>query len=222
MLKTKIVSMLPGYTTLQGFKKPETTIVFLENDMDVVVEAASQQAVLNYAEKVLKSGKDLIVLSVGALADEEFYNKIKSLAAKLGRKIFIPSGALAGIDAIRAVANYVEKVILITRKNPSSFGMCKKGVIFEGNAKEAAKLYPRNLNIAATLGIAVGFDKVEVVAIAEDINENIHEVIARGKFGEIRVIVKNRKMENNPKTSYLAALSVIKTLENIKSNIVVG
>ena len=77
--------------------------------------------------------------------------------------------------------------------------MCKKGVIFEGNAKEAAKLYPRNLNIAATLGIAVGFDKVEVVAIAEDINENIHEVIARGKFGEIRVIVKNRNIEKNPK-----------------------
>ncbi|MET1125073.1 MAG: aspartate dehydrogenase [Archaeoglobaceae archaeon] len=195
---------------------------FLEKDMDVVVEAASQQAVFDYTEKVLMSGKDLIVLSVGAFADEEFYSKIKSLATKLGRKIFIPSGALAGVDAIKAVADYVEEVILVTRKSPSSFGMDKKGVIFEGNAREAARLFPRNLNVAATLGIAVGFDKVRVVAVAEDVDKNVHEIIARGRFGEIRIIVKNRKMEDNPKTSYLAALSVIKTLKNIKSSVVVG
>ncbi len=194
---------------------------FLENDMDIVVEVASQQAVFDYAEKVLKSGKDLIVLSVGAFADEEFYSKIKSLAAKLGRKIFIPSGALAGVDAIRAVADCVEEVILVTRKSPSSFGMSKEGVVFEGNAKGAARIFPRSLNVAATLGIAVGFDKVKVVAIAEDVDENIHEVIARGKFGEIRITVRNKRMEDNPRTSYLAALSVIKTLENIRSNIVV-
>ncbi len=195
---------------------------FLKNDMDVVVEAASQQAVFDYAEKVLISGKDLIVLSVGAFADEEFYDKIRDLAIKLGRRIYIPSGALAGIDAIRAVADYVEEVILVTRKNPSSFGVSEKGVIFEGNAKEAARLYPRNLNVASTLGIAVGFDKVKVVAIAEEVEENIHEIVAKGRFGEIRIIVKNRKMDDNPKTSYLAALSVIKTLENIKGSIVVG
>lgn len=195
---------------------------FLERDMDVVVEAASQQAVFDYAEKVLRSGKDLIVLSVGAFANEEFYSKIKSLAAKLGRKIFIPSGALAGVDAIRAVADYVEEVILVTRKSPSNFGVSKKGVIFEGNAREAARLYPRNLNVAATLGIAIGFDKVRVVAVAEDVDENIHEVIAKGKFGEIRITVKNRRMEDNPRTSYLAALSVIKTLETIRRSIVIG
>jgi len=195
---------------------------FLKNDMDVVVEAASQQAVFDYAEKVLISGKDLIVLSVGAFADEEFYDKIRYLAIKLGRRIYIPSGALAGIDAIRAVADYVEEVILVTRKNPSSFGVCEKGVIFEGNAKEAARFYPRNLNVASTLGIAVGFDKVKVVAIAEEVEENIHEIVAKGRFGEIRIIVKNRKMDDNPKTSYLTALSVIKTLENIKGSIVVG
>ncbi len=195
---------------------------FLKNDMDVVVEAASQQAVFDYAEKVLISGKDLIVLSVGAFADEEFYDKIRDLAIKLRRRIYIPSGALAGIDAIRAVADYVEEVILVTRKNPSSFGVSEKGVIFEGNAKEAARLYPRNLNVASTLGIAVGFDKVKVVAIAEEVEENIHEIVAKGRFGEIRIIVKNRKMDDNPKTSYLAALSVIKTLENIKGSIVVG
>jgi len=194
---------------------------FLKRDMDIVIEAASQQAVFDYTEKILMSGKDLIVLSVSAFANEEFYSKIKSLAAKLGRKIFIPSGALAGVDAIKAMADYVEEVILITRKSPSSFDG-EKGVIFEGTAKDAARLYPRNLNVAATLGITVGFDKVKVTAIAEDVDENIHEIIAKGKFGEIKITVKNRKMEDNPKTSYLAALSVIKTLENIKSNIIVG
>ncbi len=195
---------------------------FLKKDMDVVVEAASQRAVFDYAEKILKSGKDLIVLSVGAFADEEFYDKIRGLAVELGRRIYIPSGALAGIDAIRAVADYVEEAILVTRKSPLSFGVSEKGVVFEGNARKAAMLFPRNLNVAATLGIAVGFDKVKVMAIAEEVEENIHEIIARGKFGEIKITVKNRKMEDNPKTSYLAALSVIKTLENIKGNIVVG
>ncbi len=195
---------------------------FLEKDMDIVIEAASQQAVLEYAEKILRSGKDLIVLSVGAFADNEFYKRIKNLATKLGRRIIIPSGALAGVDAIRAIANYIDKVVLTTRKSPSSFGVCKKGIIFKGNAREAVKLFPRNLNVGATLGITVGFDKVEVIAISEEVNENIHEIIAKGKFGEIRIIVKNRRMEYNPRTSYLAALSVIKTLENLKSPIVIG
>lgn len=195
---------------------------FLKSNMDVVVEAASQQAVLNYAERVLKSGKDLIILSVGALAEDGFYDKIKALANELGRRIFIPSGALAGVDAVRAVADYIEEVILTTRKNPLSFGVGEKGIIFEGDARKAAKLYPKNLNVAATLGVVAGFDKVKVVAIAEEVSENVHEMVVRGKFGEIRIAVRNRKMENNPKTSYLAALSVIKTLENIKGNIVVG
>ena len=195
---------------------------FLEKDMDIVIESASQQAVLEYAEKILRSGKDLIVLSVGAFADNEFYKRIKNLATKLGRRIIIPSGALAGVDAIRAIANYIDKVVLTTRKSPSSFGVCKKGIIFKGNAREAVKLFPRNLNVGATLGITVGFDKVEVIAISEEVNENIHEIIAKGKFGEIRIIVKNRRMEYNPRTSYLAALSVIKTLENLKSPIVIG
>jgi aspartate dehydrogenase len=195
---------------------------FLKSNMDVVVEAASQQAVLNYAERVLKSGKDLIILSVGALAEDDFYDKIKALADELGRRIFIPSGALAGVDAVRAVASYIEEVILTTRKNPSSFGVDEKGIIFEGDARKAAKLYPKNLNVAATLGVVAGFDKVKVVAIAEEVSENVHEIVAKGKFGEIKIAVRNRKMENNPKTSYLAALSVIKTLENIKGNIVVG
>lgn len=193
---------------------------FLKYEMDIVVESASQQAVFDYAEKIIKAGKDLIVLSVGAFANEEFYNKIRELASKYGRKIYIPSGALAGVDAISSLAGHVEEVKLTTRKNPASFNG-KYGVLFEGNARDAVKLYPRNLNVAATLGLAVGFDKVKVKVIAEDVKENIHEVFVKGKFGEIKIVTKNKKMEENPRTSYLAAFSVIKILKDLKDSIVI-
>ncbi|HIE58492.1 MAG TPA: DUF108 domain-containing protein, partial [Hydrogenothermaceae bacterium] len=82
-------------------------------------------------------------------ANEEFYNRIRELASKYRRKIYIPSGALAGVDAISSLAGHVEEVTLITRKNPASFNG-KYGVLFEGNARDAVRLYPRNLNVAAT------------------------------------------------------------------------
>ncbi len=205
-----------------GVKYTNDIREFLENDIDVVVESASQKAVFDYAEDVLKSGKDLIVMSVGAFADIEFYKRICDLAERLGRRIYIPSGAIAGIDALSALADYIDEVELVTRKSGESFGVDVKGLLFEGDAREGARLYPRNLNVAVTLGLAVGFEKVRVKAVAEDIDVNVHEIRARGSFGELEIVVKNRRMEENPKTSYLAPLSVIRTLKKIKSNVVIG
>ncbi len=192
---------------------------FLELEADIVVEAASQRAVLDYAESILKSGKDLIALSAGAFADERFYDRVKNLAAELGRKVFIPSGALAGIDAVKAVAEYTDTLTLVTRK--LDFGVKERGKVFDGNAREAAKLFPRNLNVAATLGVAAGFDRVRVIAVSEDIDENVHEITAVGRFGGLHITVKNRRMDDNPKTSYLAALSVVRVLKDINSSVVV-
>ncbi len=205
-----------------GVFAAETFEEFLKCDADIVVEAASQQAVREYAERVLKAGKDMLVMSVGAFADQEFYERIRRLAARLGRKIHIPSGAVAGIDALVAVADIADDVILTTRKNPSSLDVDRRGVIFEGNAREAAKRFPRNMNVAAILGLAVGFEKVRCRIIADNVRENVHEIVARGEFGEIRIEVKNKKMRENPRTSYLAALSVIKTLQNLESSVVIG
>ncbi len=195
---------------------------FLEYDADIVVEAASQQAVRDYAAEVLKSRKDMLVLSVGAFADAEFYEEIRRLAAERGRRIYVPSGAIAGTDALTAVASVADEVILTTRKSPSSLGTDRRGLIFEGDAREAAKLFPKNMNVAAVLGLAVGFEKVRCRIIADDVGENVHEIVARGEFGEVRIEVRNRRMYENPRTSYLAALSVIKTLQNLESCVVIG
>ncbi len=205
-----------------GVPAAKTFEEFLKCDADIVVEAASQQAVREYAERVLKAGKDMLVMSVGTFADREFYERIRGLAARLGRRIYVPSGALAGIDALTAVADIADEVILTTRKSPSSLGVDRRGVIFEGSAREAARRFPRNMNVAAILGLAVGFEKVRCRIIADDVEENVHEMVARGGFGEIRIEVRNKKMRENPRTSYLAALSVIKTLQNLESSVVMG
>jgi aspartate dehydrogenase len=204
-----------------GFRISRTIEDFLNVEMNVVVEAASQRAVYEYAEKILRSGRDVVILSAGALADEKFYEKIKSVAEEEGRRIYVPSGAIAGVDAIRAVADQLDRVVLITRKSPESLGVDEEGIVFEGSVRDAVRLFPRNLNVAATLGLAAGFSKVKVCVMADRVDANIHEIFAFGSFGEIRIVIKNRKLRENPKTSVLAALSVIRTVESIAGCVVI-
>jgi len=188
-----------------GVSAAKTFEEFLKYDADIVVEAASRQAVRDHAESILVSGKDMLVMSVGAFADSEFYDKIRRLAERLGRRIYMPSGAIAGIDALAAVAETVDEVILTTRENPSSLDVEREGAIFEGNGREAAKNFPRNANVAAILSLVVGFEKVRCKVIADNTEENVHEIVARGKFGEIRIEVRNRKMPEKPKDKFLSS-----------------
>ncbi|AAB89415.1 aspartate dehydrogenase [Archaeoglobus fulgidus] len=191
---------------------------FLQREMDVAVEAASQQAVKDYAEKILKAGIDLIVLSTGAFADRDFLSRVREVCRKTGRRVYIASGAIGGLDAIFSASELIEEIVLTTRKNWRQFG--RKGVIFEGSASEAAQKFPKNLNVAATLSIASGKD-VKVRLVADEVEENIHEILVRGEFGEMEIRVRNRPMRENPKTSYLAALSVTRILRNLKEGLVV-
>jgi aspartate dehydrogenase len=222
-------------------EKPEITRSFDEfvsKDMDVVIEAASQQAVREYAERVLESGKDFMVMSVGAFVDEDLLTKLRKIAKEKKRRIYIPSGAVVGIDAMKAVSARIEEVILITRKHPNSLRGApffeknqmdideieSPTLLFEGSAREAVKLFPQNVNIAAVISIAgIGFSKTKVRIIADPaIDKNIHEIRIRGEFGEIVTIAKNVKCPENPKTSYLAALSAVRTLRNASESIIIG
>lgn len=223
-------------------KKPEITKSFdefISKDMDVVIEAASQQAVKEYAEKVLEAGKDLMVMSVGAFVDDELFERLKEVAKKNEKRIYIPSGAVVGIDALKAVSGIgVEEVVLTTRKHPESLRgapffeksgisieeITKPTLLFEGSAREAVKLFPQNVNVAAVISIAgIGFDRTKVRIIADPtIDRNIHEIKMKGEFGEIVTLAKNVKCPENPKTSYLAALSAVRTLRNLSESIIVG
>lgn len=211
-------------------KKPKIAKKFedvINASVDLVVEAASQGAVKEYAERILMSGKDMMVLSVGALLDEKFHSKISTLAKKKNRRIYLPSGALVGIDGLKAARiGRVESVKLTTTKSPKSLDLDlrRKKTVFSGNASDAVRLYPKNINVAATAGLAAGKTKdVEVAIIADPkTRRNTHELQAKGSFGTFYLRVENVPSKTNPKTSMLAALSAIATLRKMTEPIQIG
>jgi aspartate dehydrogenase len=211
-------------------KKPRIAKKFedvINANVNLVVEAASQNAVREYAESILKSGKDMMILSVGALLDETFHSKISTLAKKENGKIYVPSGALIGIDGLKAARiGKLESVELTTRKNPKSLDLDvrQKKIVFNGNASDAVRLYPKNINVAATVGLATGKMKDVKVRIIADpkSRRNTHELRAKGSFGTFYLKVENMPSKTNPKTSMLAALSAIATLKKISEPVQIG
>jgi len=223
--------------------KPKIARNFAEfarcKDVHLVIEAASQDAVRQYASKVLQAGKDLMIMSVGALVDSKLTNDIRTLAYNAGRKVYIPSGAIAGLDGLKSAAiNRIDKVILTTRKPPEGLkgvsyieqsginidALSKPKTVYKGSALEACKLFPANVNVAAALSLAgIGPQKTKVRIVADPtIRRNIHEIRVKGKFGEFTVRIENVPSAKNPKTSYLAALSAVATLRKVTQFTLIG
>ncbi len=198
------------------------------NPVDIVVEAASQDAVKNHALSIIQNRRDLMVMSVGALLDESVSEILLSACKEFGKKIYLPSGAIAGLDAIKSVKAELESVALTTTKNPKSLAgakffdtnkinldsITKSTVLYEGNAKEAVEMFPANINVAALLSLAgMGSEKTKVKIVADPTaDKNIHQIEAKGKFGNLTISVQNVPDLNNPKTSRLAILSAIECL----------
>ena len=212
----------------KNLKKAQVKTVkdFLE-DVDLVFEGASQEAVEEYAEIVLKAGKDLIIMSVGSLLNRNFREKLERIAREKGCKIYVPSGAVCGIDGISS-ANIggLDEVTLVTTKPPASLGksLDTRTVLFEGNARQAVKKFPQNINVAASLSLAgKGFDKTKVEIVADPVVTRIsHKILAHGKFGRLRVELENMPNPNNPGSSYMASLSAIATIRRIIEPIQIG
>jgi len=205
-------------------------------EVDVVIEAASQAAVVQFGPEVLKAGRDLIILSAGALLDPGLLEAMDQAAAAGNSRYHVPSGALAGMDGLKgALAGQLESVTLITSKPPVSLAdvdyikdelgldkaalaaLDKPLVLFEGPASRAVKKFPKNVNVAATLSLAgLGPKKTMVKVVADPtIERNTHTVIATGDFGRMEVTVANVPSLRNPRTSHLAALSAIAALKNL-------
>ncbi|MEK7254151.1 MAG: aspartate dehydrogenase [Bacteroidota bacterium] len=191
---------------------------------DLVVEAASQQAVSLLAKCLLHS--DVLIMSVGALADEKLLKKLVAAAKKHKRKIHIPSGAIGGTDAISSIGGKLEMIMLETTKPPSSLGRhdAKCTVIFEGSAREACRLYPQNVNVSATLSLAgIGFEKT-IVRIVSDpaAKANTHRIFARSKAGTMLLEFENLPSAANPKTSALALQSALRRIKKINEALQIG
>ena len=214
-------------------------IVPILGDIRLVVEAASQDAARYYVPLALSAGVDVLLMSVGVFQDEDFQNDVFRLARRKNARVYIPSGAVAGIDALSAAAIAgIDEVTLTTTKPPSAFTsnayLESKGIIatelrertelFNGSAREAVKHFPQNINVAATISLAgIGFEKTRIRIVCDpQVQTNEHHLKAKGKFGELDIVTRNVPSPRNPKTSYLAALSAISAIRKISGNAWVG
>ena len=206
---------------------------------DLVVEAASQAAARAYAVPLLERGVDVMLMSVGALADPAFLQEVTTVASRHGRRVHVPSGAIGGLDVLRAArVDGLAEVTLVTSKAPRALAgapffethpidlaaIRERTVIFDGPAREAVRLFPANVNVAAALSLAgLGADRTRMQVVADPaLDRNVHEVVARGSFGELRLRVDNVPSPQNPKTSFLACLSGLATLRRLADPIQVG
>ena len=207
---------------------------FLATSMDLVVEVAGHDALKAYAEDVLRQGKDLLVISIGALADQAFEERLRRAAHDYGRRVYLATGAIAALDAISAAAvGGLDAVTHSVRKPPAGLlepdeaaRVQASGVpelLYEGTAREAAIRFPENVNVAAAIALAgLGLDRSMVRVVADPtVARNTHEIEARGHFGELRGVLQNIPTEN-PKTGRLTAMSIVKALRNLTEPVVVG
>ena len=203
---------------------------------ELAVEAAGQAAMPDFVPMALGRGRDVLILSVGGLLGRaEWFRQ----AEESGCRIYVPSGAIAGLDGIKSASvGRIDSAELTSRKPIAALKGSKyvvdRGlqldsfkedtVIFEGSAEEAARAFPATSNVAASLRLAVDpavSVRVRIVAVPGG-NENVHEIRVHGEFGRLTVKVENVPSKSNPRTSQLAAFSAIATLKNLTRSLRVG
>jgi aspartate dehydrogenase len=202
---------------------------------DLVIEAATQTAAREILPTVVSRGVDVMIMSVGSLVDDGFREMVFDKARVSEAKVFIPTGALCGTDGLRSASGEgLDDVELVTTKGPKSLadvqylidrgfdveGAKEKTVVYEGTAREAVKIFPKNINVAATVSLlGIGFDRTRVkIVLDPDMKDNSHELRLRGRFGEMTCHTYNHPEPDNPKTSHLATLSAISALKRIVRN----
>jgi aspartate dehydrogenase len=218
---------------LQGLRRPPALLQLadLVGCCDLVIEAATQEALETIAPCALRRGKDLMVLSVGALLE---HGEWMDLARRSGSRIYVPSGAIVGLDGVKGAAQgQLTGITMTTRKPPQGLvgapyvvahgidleGLTEETTIFEGSAREACRGFPANVNISAALSLAgIGPDRTRIRIIAvPGGTHNVHDIEVRGEFGYFTIHLENVPSETNPRTgklSYLSALAMLKELSS--------
>jgi aspartate dehydrogenase len=204
---------------------------------DLVVEATSRDVAPGIIRAALGRGRDVLVMSVGGLLT--CLEEAVALAQSQDRRIFVPTGAIAALDAVKGAAvATITRVTLTTRKPPKALagapfvvkhsidleGLREPTVIFTGSAAEAVPAFPANVNVAAALSLAgIGPQRTEVRVIADPTSDkNIHEIEMEGSFGRMIARMENVPSPNNPKTSYMASLSAIALLQRLTAPLIIG
>lgn len=202
---------------------------------DFALECAGHAAITNTVLPLLRQGVDVIIASVGALAEPGLPERLAEAAAAGGAQLTLVPGAIAAIDALAAASQLRLDSVLYTGRKPAMAwtgtlaeaqvdlkSLAQPHTIFRGNARDAARLYPKNANVAAMIALAgIGFERTEVTLIADPaITRNTHTMHAQGEFGELEVKVSAAPLTDNPKTSALAALSVQRAVRQKLSAVV--
>ncbi len=196
----------------------------------VVVEAAGHDAVRRFGEDVLAAGCDLVCVSVGALADAELRRRLQQAAVSGGARLVIPSGAIGGLDVLRAAAQAgLDEVTIEQRKPPAALlpasdaeRLEEPKVLFDGTAAEVVRAYPKSTNVAAAVAMAgLGFDRTRAIVVADpSLAANQARLTARGSFGTLSLRLDNVATAN-PQTSAITAYSVIAALRALVEPVVV-
>jgi aspartate dehydrogenase len=215
---------------------PVVPLAQLWEHADVVVECAPAAVLRGLAEPALVHGRTLMVLSCGALLDNF---DLVDLARRNGGRILVPSGALLGLDAVIAAAEGgIASVNMITRKPPQGLsgapylvahdvditGLAKPRRVFSGTAREAARGFPANVNVAAALALAgIGPDRTTVEIWADPtVTRNVHRIEVEAAAARLSMQVENVPSDDNPRTGRLTALSVVAALKKLVSPLAIG
>lgn len=198
----------------------------------IVVEAGGHAALATHAPAILRSGRDLLAVSVGALADSTTYDALLAAAHAGGGRIIVASGAIGALDALAAAAlGGLDRVTHTTRKPAHTLLTAEEAAalttereIFRGSVREGALRFPESINVAAAVALAgLGFDRTEVRVIADPaVTRNGHEVVAEGAFGALRFTIENIPSAENPRTGRLVALSIVRALLGRRAALSIG
>jgi aspartate dehydrogenase len=218
-------------------KLPILTLDRLIEASELVIEATAKDAAPQVIRDTLTRGRDVMVMSVGALLG--CVDDVRKLAEERGAHIYVPTGAIAGLDAVKAAAvAKIDRVTLTTRKPPRGLAgapyvvakqldlaeVKEPTLIFTGSAREAIPAFPANVNVAAALSLAgIGADDTLVRVVADPTSDkNVHEIDVEGEFGRLTIRIENFPSPANPKTSFMAALSAIALLRRLTATLIVG
>jgi aspartate dehydrogenase len=206
----------------------------IEARPEVVIEAASHQAVRECAEDLLSNGIAVVVLSGGALCDDDLRARLERAAAKHGALLYVPSGGIGGLDALKAAcAAGVDEVSIAITKPPAAWKgiayveklridldrLSGPVILFEGTARGGVPHFPANVNIAAVLSLAgVGFDRTRLKVIADPaIKFNTHFITVKGRTGTLDLRFESVPSPDNPKTALLACYSALAAFRQLGS-----